>query len=111
MLGGKLPSFLVFELFHTFVRCPGSLEVGLAWVSKLLSLRLNLPSTSLLRHRSHSVLSPHLSDEEARSNTGAVGRIHSEARVIKADTLVVEARDVKLGVLDEASQMVRLPVV
>ena len=46
-------TFLAFELFHTFVGGPGTLEIAFACLTKGLALRFNLALDLLLRLLSH----------------------------------------------------------
>lgn len=112
LLLGENASFLSLELLHALVVGPRSLEVSLARVTELLSLCLQFSSFCFLRQtRSLSIrVCAQLANIETRSDSCAVGGVHRETRVVKSHSFIVEARHIKLSLLNKASHMVLLAV-
>ena len=52
-----------------------------------------------------------LADVHASRDAGAIRRVHRQSRVVEPDSLFIESGHVKLGVLNEAREVVLLPVV
>ena len=100
---------LTFKIFHSFIRCPRSLEISTGSVSKFLPFQLHFTSFSFFRHLRMLFFRPS-SNKDCWSNSCAICWVKSYTFIFKTVELLTKLGRIKLGSLQKSGEMILLGV-